>query len=201
MTYSKAFLDQHRDINLEHEWWDSVYNDFKCVCTILGIALDDDEPSFCGFYSQGDGASWAGRYTAVHLAPWGTPNKATYDLAPALIREYAPEDKTLHAIADELCILARVYYPAYAHVRRHDNRYAHEMTMCVSAIDHNLLGWCEDVEFADEVTDALEEALLVQFRALAVWLYNTLEQEYEFLTTDEAVADTLEANDIEEDAA
>ena len=196
MTYSQAFLNQHRDINLEHDWWHFVYNDFGCICTILGIAIDGDEPAFSGFCSQGDGASWTGRYIPVHLAPWGTPNKATYDLAPALIREYAPEDKTLHAIADELCMLARVYYPAYAHVRRHDNRYVHEMTMCVSAVDP----YYEDVEFADEVTDALEEALLVQFRALAMWLYNTLEQEYEFLTTDEAVADTLAANEIEEAA-
>jgi hypothetical protein len=196
MTYSKAFLDQHRDINLDHEWWDRVYDDFKCGCTILGIALDDDEPAFSGFCSQGDGASWAGRYTPVQLTAWGTPNKATYDLAPALIREYAPEDKTLHAIADELCMLARVYYPAYAHVRRHDNRSVHEMTMCVSMIEP----YEDGAEFADEVTDALEEALLVQFRALAVWLYNTLEQEYEFLTTDEAVADTLAANEIEEAA-
>lgn len=197
MTYSQSFINEHRDINLDHEWWDSVYNDFKCVCKILGIALADDEPSFCGFCSQGDGASWTGRYTPVQITPWDTANKATYDLAPALIREYAPEDKTLHTIADELCMLARVYYPAYAHVRRHDNRYVHEMTMCVSAVEP----YYEDVEFADEVTDALEEALLVQFRALAMWLYNTLEQEYEFLTTDLMVADTLEANDIEEDAA
>lgn len=197
MTYSQAFLDQHRNINVDHDWWDSVYNEFGCICTILGIELDDDAPSFCGFCSQGDGASWTGRYTPVQITPWGTPNKATYDLAPALIREYAPEDEPLHAIADELCTLARVYYPAYANVRRHNSRYAHEMTMCVSTIEP----YDDAAEFADEVTDALEEALLVQFRALAVWLYNTLEREHDYMTSDEAVADTLEANEIEEDVA
>lgn len=196
MTYSQAFLDQRRDINLDHGWWDSVYNDFGCICTILGIAIDGDEPAFSGFWSQGDGASWTGRYIPVQITAWGTPNKATYDLAPALIREYAPTDETLHAIADELCMLARVYYPAYAHVRRHDNRYVHEMTMCVSEIEPYEAG----AEFADEVTDALEEALLVQFRALAVWLYNTLERRHDYLTSDEAVADTLAANEIEEAA-
>lgn len=196
MTYSQAFLDQHRDINLEHDWWHFSYNDFGCICTILGIAIDGDEPAFSGFCSQGDGASWAGRYNPVQITAWGTSNKATYDLAPALIREYAPEDKTLHAIADELCMLARVYYPAYAHVRRHDSRYVHEMTMGVIMIEPYEAG----AEFADEVTDALEEALLAQFRALAVWLYNTLERAHDYLTSDEAVADTLAANEIEEAA-
>lgn len=191
MTYSQSFINEHRDINIEHEWWDSVYDNFKCVCKILGIELDKDEPSFSGFCSQGDGASWTGWYRTVQ------PTKATYDLAPALIREYAPEDKTLYAIADELCMLARVYYPALAHVLRHDSRYAHEMTMCVSMVRPN----DDAAEFADEVTDALEGALLVQFRALAMWLYNTLEQEYKFLISDLAVAHTLEANEIEEDAA
>lgn len=196
MTYSQSFINDHRDINVDHDWWDSVYDDFRCVCTILGIELDKDEPSFSGFWSQGDGASWTGWYRTVQTTPWGAPTKATYDLAPTLIREYAPKDETLHAIADELCMLARVYYPSYAHVRRHDNRYTHEMTMCVSTIEP----YDDAAEFADEVTDALEEALLVQFRALAVWLYNTLEQEHDHLTSDEAVADTLEANEIEEAA-
>jgi len=196
MGYSQAFLDQHRDINLDHDWWDFVYNDFGCICTMLGIHLDNNETSFSGFCSQGDGASWTGQYNTMQITPWGTPNKATYDLAPALIREYAPEDKTLHAIADELCMLSRVYYPSYVTVRRHNSRYAHEMTMCIGDIEP-----CDAAaEYADEVTDALEEALLVQFRALAVWLYNTLEREHDYLTTDEAVADTLKANEIEEAA-
>jgi hypothetical protein len=195
MGYSQKFLDEHRDINTHHDWWDSVYDDFGCVCKILGIELDKDEPSFSGFWSQGDGASWSGRYCAVQITPWGAPIKARYDLAPALIREYAPKDEELHRIADELCLLSRVYYPSYIKVRRHDSRYAHAMTMCVSEIEP----YDDAAEYADEVTDALEEALLVQFRALAEWLYAALEREHDYLTSDEAVADTLEANDIEEE--
>jgi hypothetical protein len=37
-------------------------------------------------------------------------------------------------------------------------------------------------------------------RALCRYIYRDLEQEYEYLTSDEAVAETLEANDIQEPA-
>lgn len=188
MAYSQSFINKHRDINVDYEWWDSTYDDFRQICTMLGIELDKGEPSFSGFWSQGDGASWTGRYRAC-----GT-YQPTYDLAPVKIREYAPKDEELHRIADELCMLARIYYPAYATVRRHDSRYSHEMTMCVSEIEPY-----DEAEFAEEVTEALEEALLELFRDLACWLYKSLESEHDYLTSDEAVAETLEANEIVEE--
>lgn len=195
MAYSQSFINNHREINVHHDWWDSVYDDFHRICDILGIELDKGEPSFSGFWSQGDGASWTGRYRACALEPKTYAKVPTYDLAPAKIREHAPQEEQLHRIADELCMLGRIYYPAYALVRRHDSRYSHEMTMCVSEIEP----FDDHVEFADEVTDALEEALLEQFRDFARWLYKTLEREYDHLTSDEAVAETLEVNEIEED--
>jgi hypothetical protein len=198
MAYSQSFINNHREINVHHDWWDSAYGDFDRICEILGIELYKGEPSFSGFWSQGDGASWTGWYRARKpLYGYETSGtyESTYDLAPAKIREYAPQDEELHRIADELCMLTRIYYPTHALVRRHDSRYSHEMTMCVSEIEP-----CDDdADFAEEVTDALEEALLEQFRDLARWLYKTLEREYDYLTSDEAVVETLEANEIEEE--
>ena len=195
MTYSESFIDQHRDINVHHDWYESVYEDFHTICTIMGIELDKDEPSFSGFWSQGDGASWTGRYRAIQITTWGKPNEATYDLAPANIREHAPKDEELHRIADELCLLARIYGPTYVTVRRHDSRYVHSNTMCVSEWEY----YDEDIDTDGAILDHIEETLLHAFQALADWLYKTLENEHDYLTTDEAVIETLEANDIEED--
>lgn len=200
MAYSQEFLDQHRNINVDHEWWDSTYDDFKIICNILGVVPDKDEPSFSGFWSQGDGASWTGRYRAFALQPKTYATVPTYDLAPAKIREHAPQDEELHRIADELCMLARIYYPAYARVTRCSHNYAHENTMNVDHTEpYDEFDGSE--RFAGEVTDALEAALLELFRDLARWLYKSLEAEYDHLTGDEAVAETLEANEIVEDGA
>ena len=196
MAYSQAFIDKHRNFNVDHNWWDCVYDDFKCICEILGIDIDKDEPSFSGFWSQGDGASWTGTYRPVKGffdRKYGEP---TYDIAPVKIREHAPEYEVLHTIADELCLLARIYQPVSAKIGRHSSHYVHSMTMCVSE-------WGYHDEDADSVDDAIaeliEETSLTQFRALADWLYGRLEKEHEYLTSDEAVIESLEANENEED--
>ena len=194
--YSDAFLDTHRDINVDHDWWDSVCDDFQQICEILGIELNDNEPRFSGFWSQGDGASWAGRYRAQGLGYAGLEYLPTYDLAPAKIREHAPKDEALHRIADELCFLARIYGPTFAKVGRSSLRYSHEMTM---QIDEWEPYYEEHEDRPEEVATHIEETLLEQFRDLARWLYSTLEDEHDCLTSDEAVAETLEANEIYEE--
>ncbi len=202
MTYSESFINAHRDINVHHEWWDCVYEDFYQICHILGIELDKGEPSCSGFWSQGDGASWTGRYQAQSLLSGyetsGTYSP-TYDLAPAKIRKHAPQDEELHRIADELCLLGRIYGPVYATVRRHNNNnYVHSSTMCVSEWEY----YDEELDVNDMddlILDHIEETLLDVFKALADWLYRSLEREHDYLTSDEAVIDTLEANEIEED--
>lgn len=200
MAYSQEFLDQHRNINVDYEWWDCTYDDFRQICNILGIELDKDEPSFSGFWSQGDGASWTGRYRACGLSFDGQRYIATYDLAPAKIRKHAPQDEELHRIADELCLLARIYFPAYTRVARGSyTRYVHNSTMTIDDTGSYDEWGSADERFDEAVIEALEEPLLTQFRALADWLYKNLESEYEHLTGDEAVAETLEANEIVEE--
>ena len=191
--YSDDFIEEHRDINVDHYWWDSTYDYFSHICEILGIDLDKNEPSFSGFWSQGDGASWTGTYSAI-----GKKMEPTYDIAPTKIREHAPEDEELHRIADELCLLARIYHPTYATVHRRGN-YCHSHTMYVNEWEYI----DEEIGFDgvdDAIAELIEETLLTQFRALADWLYDTLEKEHDYLTSDDEVIAALEANEIEEAA-
>ena len=190
--YSQAFIDRHRDSIVDYDWWDSIYDHFNVICDILGIQLDKKEPSFSGFWSQGDGASWTGSYNAI-----GKNEVPTYDIAPIKIREHAPKDEALHLIADELCLLARIYHPTYAEIYRLGN-YCHSNTMYVSEWDYH----DEEIGFDDvdeSIAEFIEETFLTQFCSLADWLYKTLEAEYEYLTSDEVVIESLEANEIEEE--
>jgi len=197
--YSAAFIEAHRDFNVDHRWWESIYEDFYRICTILGIELNKNEPNFSGFWSQGDGASWAGRYRSRALSLNTRSGYApTYDLAPAQIREHAPQDEELHRIADELCLLARIYGPTYAVVGRSSSHYVHSNTMCINEWEYDDDRDSDDVDGV--ILDHIEEALLATFTALAEWLYTSLDAEYEYLISDEAVIETLEANDIEEEA-
>jgi hypothetical protein len=196
--YNQDFIDKHRNINVDHDWWDYTYYDFRRICEILGIDLDTGEPCFSGFWSQGDGASWAGTYRSLRHSYGEQGAIPTYDLAPVAIRGHAPQDEELHHIADELCLLARIYGPTYATVSRRNRHYAHSNTMLIGQWEY----MDEDIDM-DEVDEAIidhvEEALLHTFQALAEWLYRTLEQEYDHLTSDEVVIEALEACGIEEE--
>ena len=92
----------YRDEGIYDEWYDHVYENFETVCRIVGITLQTsavrlygggtrEKPNiwFRGFWSQGDGACYEGRYSHARGAA-----KA--------IRDHAPEDTELHDIVDAL---------------------------------------------------------------------------------------------------
>lgn len=173
---------------LDYDWWDFVYEDFQEIAKILGIEIAtrqsplmgggtraEPEIFFSGFSSQGDGACYCGRYS---YAP-GCRKK---------IREHAPQDAELHRIADGLFELQRRHrYRIEARITT-SGRYSHSHTMQFD-VSNSVTGH----EFPDEVNKELAELL----RDLADWLYAQLEREYEWLTADEQVDDSIEANEYE----
>ena len=175
------------DGGLDYEWWDSTYDDCDSIFKILGIESDaygkrrdgssfrtGPDIAFSGFWSQGDGASFAGRY---RYKPG----------AAKAIRAYAPQDNELHRIADDLQAFQRQhFYSIEAEMKRGTTRYCHENT-----IDFEV--WDRNGTVSEETHDALRDIM----RRLMQWIYATLEREHDYLTSDEAVAETLEANEFE----
>lgn len=174
------------------EWWragltecssfsEHVIEDAARVASILGIEFDesrnDKSPAvyWSGFWCQGDGASFTGRYSYAKGAP-------------AAIRTYAPQDAELHGIADDLQRLQRQYfYGLCARITTSDN-YCHAYTMRAD-VDHA----------RDEARDisSAEDRLLQLMRDFANWIYRQLEAEYDYQTSDENVAENIEANEYE----
>ena len=114
---------------IDHDWWDSVYDDFEQICPILGVTLATrtvrlmgggtrQKPCiwFSGFWSQGDGACFEGRYA---YAP----------RASLRIRDYAPQDTELHRIADALQALQRSNFYQLTASFRQTGRYSHAYAM------------------------------------------------------------------------
>ncbi|MDO9640777.1 MAG: antitoxin of toxin-antitoxin stability system [Pseudotabrizicola sp.] len=176
----------YREGGFDHDWYDAVYEDFQRIAEILGIrlktrttrliggrTLQDPSVWFSGFWSQGDGAAWEGFYSYRKYAA-------------AELRAYAPKDKTLHRIAETLQAAQRQnFYQLRAEVS-HRGNYYHAFTMAVSVSRHSVAA----VEIVGDAESIVTDAL----RDLANWLYRQLEQEYEYLTSDEAVDETLIAN-------
>ena len=177
----------YRESCLDYEWYDFVYEDFRTICRILGVTLATspvslhgggtrDKPHlfWTGFSSQGDGASFEGSYSHARGAA-----KA--------IRAHAPKDDELHRIADTLQALQRRnFWQAHATIRQ-QGRYYHEYTMSID-VERDSQTW-------QPPTDDAEETVTEAMRDLARWLYRQLRAEYEHLTSDEAIDETLATNE------
>lgn len=161
---------------------DYIIDDVEAVAKILGIEFDvksrnRPEPKiwWSGFYSQGDGACFEGRYSYAHGSC-----KA--------IREYAPNDKTLHSIADALRVAQRPYFYGLSAVCEHSGRYYHSGCMQVRVDGCDMSERNVD---ADEIVGAL--------RSFADWIYSQLEAAYTAETDDEGVDENILANGYEFD--
>ncbi|MCA0425078.1 MAG: antitoxin of toxin-antitoxin stability system [Proteobacteria bacterium] len=176
----------YREGGFDHDWYDAVYEDFRRIAEILGIRLktrttrlvggrtrEDTCIWFSGFCSQGDGACWEGSYSYRKSAA-------------ADVRAYAPKDQTLHRIAKTLQMAQRQnFYQLRAEVT-HRGNYYHAFTMAIDVT--------RDCPVSQELVGDAESIVIGALRDVANWLYRQLEQEYDHLTSDEAVDETLVAN-------
>lgn len=165
--------EYHRDAYISGGlWYECILDDAKEVGKILGF--DIDNIYFSGFCSQGDGASWTGDYR--------------YEKgAPAKVADYSGNNAELIRIAQGLQdIQRRNFYRLTASVSV-SGRYCHSHTMRADVED------CSN-PYRD-VGDA-EEDMLELFRDFADWVYNNLRTEYDYRTSDAAIAEDFDANEV-----
>lgn len=185
----KTILDKHRDINVSYDdWWYSTEKRFKQDMEDIGIAVDN--VYFSGFWSQGDGACFEGK-----VENWGK-----------FLASLGYSDLTLVNHADEWWGLSVThsghYYHQYCTSFNTDLRLPAGVDDEEYAADHFS---CEpdSVEAAVQLTllsqhdtASLEREFIKAFRGHMAELYKRLEREHEHLTSDDAVLDTLEANEL-----
>jgi len=171
-------LDHYRDINTDHDWYEGTVDYVKELFATFGINVD--KVYFSGFYSQGDGAMFTGRYQY----------KAKGVKA---LKDYASEiPKPVMEAAIALQDLQKKHGYRIAADMTHDNgRYYHENSMDVET-------WDSKTEEYDKFYENGVDAEVVNImRSLARWIYRTLETEYYELQSDENVKDTIECNEYE----
>lgn len=182
-----ALLEKYRYINVDyHDWWNDVEAVF--VEDMKKVGIEVWQLYFSGFCSQGDGACFTGKLsdTKVYL------DHHHADQFP-MIRKLLEHDGDVWAIS------------------RHSGRYYHHMSTTIGAecdTFHNVMD--QPTEFHAAVVEqwdealtkemaAFETALTEQWRTYMQEVYRKLEEEYDHLTSDEAVWDTIEANELVED--
>lgn len=156
---------------LDHGWWDGVYETATTAGKCLGIDVENIQ--FKGFWSQGDGACFKGSYT--YKKGWRAALKAEFGPGDTLV--------ALERIGEALQDIQRpVFYKLEATMTPHHRN----MLTCVDVDDYGLTDRQWAMRREADVRD--------EMRSFAHWIYKSLEQEYDYLTSDGAVDESIEAN-------
>ena len=174
-------IEKYCDINVDHDWWEYTYDEFKIEMQTKGITVD--EMNFSGFYSQGDGASFTGRVDMIQF-----------------LKIHGLEEHfmgaTFFAGQGEL----------WAEITRGSSRYSHENSVSINLISDTYNNYEEDntryevyatmEEVLENEWEDLEEEVTNICRSYMQDLYTELRDEYESLTSREAIWDTIVANEL-----
>jgi hypothetical protein len=181
--------------DLEAQDFEPCYGQYDDAAKLLGIAIDETgkkqfgvlstpDIRYSGFSSQGDGASFTGRY----------------DFKPCCqeIRAEFPTDTKLHAIADGLTalhnrlrLLTGQNLEGGVSRSERSGSYYHNGTM--DAVVLTAEG--DELDWDDPVTKEFLELM----RDFAQWIYDGLEAEYDYRMSDAAIDESIEANEYEFD--
>ncbi|AXQ68556.1 hypothetical protein HOU00_gp120 [Caulobacter phage CcrPW] len=178
------------DRTADNEFAEPVMEEAERVAGMLGITFKPtrggDPVSWSGFYSQGDGASFEGRYAA--------PEKPAFET----IKAEFPTELKLQAIAAELdAFQDRHGRRLVADITRNGrSNYVHAYTVDIDV--------CEQDEAADDglvnVSPTTEKAIADELRNFMGWIWDQLREAYEGDREDETVADNIRANEYEFEA-
>lgn len=176
----KAVLDKYRFCPIENwDWWQYVYADFiDDVKEKYGVTLDSDNISFDGFYCQGDGASFTHDFTENEV-------KSLFKSLNIKFR------KGLKHIFYE-------YVLDWIKIERFDFRDYHENSVIVTYsfnyIDDNY-GITKSYPLIDEYfykkATQIEYVIEKWKNELCQDLYSRLQKEYEYLTSDDIVKESI----------
>lgn len=187
----KKLLEEHRDINTHHDWWEFEYEWFIDEMETKGIKAEN--LCFSGFWSQGDGASFEGR---VENWPKFFAAHNLQEQYPATSHLLATTDMYLHFT------VTRGRYggcSVHANTMQGDLEFSFECRTNDDPLAR--LAYAEITASAmQELASDAEKQFIELFRGHANQLYYALEQEYDYQTSEEAILDNLFSNELLEDA-
>tara|TARA_Y100000114_G_scaffold156963_1_gene186290 strand:+ start:56 stop:655 length:600 start_codon:yes stop_codon:yes gene_type:complete len=174
-AYTKAIEKVAAILSEDFDLHGDIAAMFTRWCNIIGIY--NLEWGWRGFWSQGDGAHFTGRY--YYERGWRK-----------VLLEYEGLSETMDeflAIAERLQDVQRRNFYSIDCDITHRGFYQHELCARVDVSS----------SLERDVSDEDESEVVECMRDIMRLFYRTLEKEYEFITSEESALEYIEANDIE----
>ena len=169
-------------------WHEFIIDNAKEDGKALGFDIQDI--TFSGFCSQGDGASWSGY---VDMVEW--------------LDKHKPEDAQAHVV---IALIENGWVDAYIDITANDSHYSHSNTMrrgdvSIQGEDENDTIYkgmfaganvCTLMEaLPDSYVDDIADEVLQSARDYADEIYKQLRDEYEYMCSEEYIAELCDANE------
>lgn len=168
--HRKQLLDRYRDADVHDEWYRPTYDSFGTDMEAIGVYVD--RVHFSGFWSQGDGACFDGHVGdwGEFLAAVGKPELADFVMEHGPSFSWASHGRYCHEHTVEFGVNGLVIE------NPHDENYDPLRHAAWEAAygEYGPLHSLGD-DFIEFLRDKMRD------------LYRTLEEEYEYLTSDEEV--------------
>jgi hypothetical protein len=179
-------LTTYRDLNVDFDWWDFEFDDFIELCSYMGITVEKDSIRFRGFYAQGDGSG----FSAMVDIP-----KLVHAIAEQSWKDYAPMQELALTVPDTdhrvMALVAGGLLPSEPQIICRTRQLGIAVDLGISEVIKD--GKTHDNLFGE--LDKLEAWLRSVAETLNRLLYKALENQYEFLTSDTAVRDSILTNE------
>lgn len=160
-------LDNNREINTEYDWFELEFEEM--IERLSEMGFENAKIFFSGFYSQGDGACFTTNLEVGKLAKH--------------FRLKTKYTKLLKAYEITGCIKV-------------DGHYSHSNTMNIE-LDFEPFDTITTPRqiLLDEMSEKFEDEILQLARDEADKIYKELQEAYEYLTSEESIVETFEANE------
>ena len=178
----RAF-ENNRYINVEfNDWYDFQYLDFDGVCESIGIEIPVNGIAFSGFYSQGDGSTFECELDLMQFLD-GIVNEPWKVFAHDVELDFKPCPCDRRVLA-----LLRNGNIEYSHYTEKPTR-GYWINL---KSEYNYRGSFTNIE--NELSK-LDDWITQGLECLNKHLYETLENEYKYLISYEAIKETFISND------
>jgi len=178
-------LKELYDINVSHDWYDFIYDDFVSIAKTIGISVNRKRIYFQGFYSQGDGSAFEASVSLPDLLN-GIAGQNWKTHAPQLeLNLSMPEiDRRL------LKLLQDNKIDCYGEIRQPGRAYSVSAVL-VRDFPNNFRRYAHVNQQLDRVEMWLDDV----GDTINYHLYKSLQDEYEYQTSEQAIIETIEAGE------
>jgi hypothetical protein len=171
----KVAISNNIDVNTHYDWWSCTYEKFKETAKNAGFEVD--KIYFSGFYSQGDGAMFEGSIHPTDLYK--------------LLRLY-PEsiDKRVIRLIESGVI-------EFQWKVNHRGHYYHSRCSNMYFYYNFFYNNCNDYKNIEAEIAHLEGHIEYVYHTICSELYKSLQAEYDYLSSEEAIKEALIVNNYE----